>query len=91
MSKVDIEEFSYDYQGWSGDDQDQKNFPRKNMRNQNMNRDNESDDFYDDDHQEDVKKNRKRKSLERRREIEDRLDRRRLEKEIGGDYYDDWD
>lgn len=88
MSKIDMDDYSSDYEDWSEDYPEQKGSRRKNGRGQNMSRSDDVDDIWDDEDSEPVK-GKGRKSKDHRRDIEDRLERRRLEREIYDDYFND--
>lgn len=85
MSKINLEDYTSDFDEWSDDYSESKGPRRKNNRGQQANRDDELDDIWADDERE-TEKSRGRKSRDHRRDIEDRLERRRLEREIYSDY-----
>lgn len=88
MSKVDIEDYASDYDDWSDDYAEQKSSRRKHGRGQHGSRSSDLDDLWDDEETESIR-DKGRKSKERWRDIEDRLERRRLEREIYDDYFND--
>ena len=71
--------------GWMGDDLDVKT-PRR--RNRERKPDTDALDYIWDESQESESSGRGRKVADRRRDIEDRLDKRRLRREIYDDYDD---
>lgn len=88
MSKIDMEDYESDYEGWSDDYSEQKSSRRKNERGQQMNRSRDLDDLWGNKEGEPIR-SKGRKSRDHRRDIEDRLERRRLEREIFDDYFND--
>ncbi|MDI3326756.1 hypothetical protein QKW35_20460 [Pontibacterium granulatum] len=88
MSKIDLEDYTSDYDDWSEDYSEQKGARRKNGRGQSTSRSSDLDDIWGDDEGEPIRA-KGRKSRDHRRDIEDRLERRRLEREIYDDYFND--
>ncbi len=81
MSKLDFEDYLSDYDVWSEDCSKQKGLRRKNQTSRDENNDNS----WGEDESE-PSQSKRRRSRDRRRDIEDRLERRRLEREIYDNY-----
>ncbi len=86
MSKIDMEDYASDYDEWSEDYSEQKGTRRKNGRGQNSSRSGDLDDLWDDEESFSVR-SKGRKNRDHRRDIEDRLELHRLEREIYDDYF----
>lgn len=83
MSKVDIDDVSSDYEDWTDDMAEEGRSKRQKRRERNLSEQDMDDTDWDD---EPPAKKKGRRAFDRRRDIEDRLEQRRLEREIGSGY-----